>query len=148
MQAIRDICVGWLNKNVSRIPTASSERAMGQYSTGFLQELNQRVDETMKAIEEELGELRASAQSHEIIAESLENLRQRAERIERRIGELTENHLSALDEIDDAPPIEQIEQIEEIEEIEEIGEIEGEDLDDMEKQISLNATRLLGSLVP
>jgi GTPase SAR1 family protein len=103
LQAIRELCIASLNRHFCTIPTKSSDRALGNYATGFLQELEKRLTSAKSAHSEELEQLQARINSDENITESLERLRRKADEIETRISKLTDTYTSDAEKIEDLP---------------------------------------------
>jgi len=91
LRVIQELCIESLNLHFGRIPAAASERAIGAYAGGFLQELDQRVHAAKLAVDHQLKTLRARLASDALIVKTLDKLSQRANDIDARIAELADS---------------------------------------------------------
>ena len=89
LETIRSLCLESLNQHFSLVPTSSSDRAMGEFASGFMHELDLRVGARKSSLSEELTSLRAQVDSGQLVLSAIEKLRGTVASIEGRIGELT-----------------------------------------------------------
>ncbi|MGK0185685.1 MAG: GTPase SAR1 family protein [Verrucomicrobiales bacterium] len=90
LRTIRSLCLESLNQQFAGIPQSSSDRAVGEFASGFIQELDKRVRAEKNSLEEELKNLHVRMSSDKLILDALAKLRETVDGIQERIGGLTE----------------------------------------------------------